>query len=211
MWVFYQMIARQLSGLQIVVLGAGFSSRLGWPKALTRIHGVSLLRRTVSVLARVTRQAVVVVTPPRATHMRLELRGHRVSLLANPRRFEGLSTSVALGLRKCRYSSATLFLPVDLAELSAKDIKRLISRWRGSKRRVVARSMAGRASIPAILPKFLYPQAGLLAGDIGLRNLLSELRMEQRALLELPSAVRDLDTPQDLADARRRALRHGGC
>jgi molybdenum cofactor cytidylyltransferase len=204
------MIARQLSGLQIVVLAAGFSRRLGRSKALTRIHGSSLLERTVSVLAQVTRQVVVVVIPPRATRLRSELRGCRVSLLANPRRCDGLSASVALGLRKCRYSSGTLFLPVDLAELSAKDIKRLILRWRGSRRRVAARAFAGRAAIPAILPKFLYPQARLLVGDIGLRSLLSELRKEQQALLELPSAVRDLDTPRDLADARRRALRHGG-
>jgi CTP:molybdopterin cytidylyltransferase MocA len=197
------------AGLRIVVLAAGLSSRLGRSKALARIHGTSLLYRTVSVLARLTRQNIIVVAPARATRLRLELRRCRVSFRANPSRSDGLSSSVALGLRTARYSGATLFLPVDLSELSARDIALLISRWRGSKRRVVARGLEGRAATPLILPKFLYSQARRLCGDVGFRNLLAQLRIEQRTLLELPSTMRDVDTPLDLAAARRRALRRG--
>ena len=200
-------IHRPPLSLQIVVLAAGFSSRLGRPKTLARIHGVSLLGRTICVLAQVTRQKIVVVTAERATRVRIELRGRPVSFLANRGRAGGLSTSVARGLRRTRYSGATLFLPADLPDLAPRDIARLISRWRGARRRVVARTTTGRASTPLILPKFLYPQALRLSGDVGLRDLVAALRIEQRTLVELPSAARDIDTPQDLAEARRRAPR----
>ena len=139
--------------------------------------------------------------------VRMELRGRRVSFLANRGRAAGLSTSVAQGLRRTRHSSATLFLPADLPDLAPRDIARLIFHWRGARRRVVARALAERASTPLILPKFLYPQALRLSGDVGLRDLVAELRIEQRTLVELPSATRDIDTPQDLAEARRRAPR----
>jgi molybdenum cofactor cytidylyltransferase len=198
---------RRLSSLQIVVLAAGLSSRLGRPKMLEKIHGISLIRRTISVLAQVTPQAIVVVTAPRAARLRVELRGCRVSFVANRGRGRGLSTSVVVALCRTHYCRATLFVPADLAELDPRDILRLISRWRGARRRVVARNMAGRASTPLILPKFLYPRAQRLVGDVGLRELVAKLPAEQRALVELPSAARDIDTLQDLAEARRKATR----
>lgn len=198
------MNTRELSDLQIVLLAAGFSSRLGRPKALARLHGNSLIARTVAILERFTQRKIIVVIPQRATRIGVELRGRRVSLVPNPDRAKGLSASVALGLRKSRYSSATLFVPVDLPELTHADIVRLISRWRSSKRRVVASDVEGRASTPLILPKFLYSQARRLGGDLGFRNLIAELPPEQRTLVGLASAARDVDTPLDLADARRR-------
>jgi molybdenum cofactor cytidylyltransferase len=201
------MIESELPDLRIVVLAAGFSSRLGRPKPLARLHGKSLLARTVSVLERLTRRRIIVVIPQRAARIRQELRGRQVSFVTNPGRAKGLSASVALGLHMARYSSGTLFLPVDLPDLSRADIARLISHWRSSKRRVVANSIEGRASTPLILPKFLYPQARRLDGDVGFRNLIAELPAEQRVLIELSSAARDIDTPGQLAAARRRRAR----
>jgi len=197
-----------VSSLQIVVLAAGLSVRLGRPKTLERIHGRSLIRRTIFVLAQVTRQSIVVVTAPRAARMRAELRGCRVTCIVNANRAQGLATSVVSALHKTRYSRATLFLPADLAELEAKDIARLIRRWRGAGRRVVARKIAGRPGAPLILPRFLYARAERLSGDVGLRALVAELPEEQRVLVEMPSAARDVDTLRDLKDARSKAPRY---
>ncbi len=197
------MIHDELSGLRIVVLAAGFSSRMGRAKTLVTVRGVSLIRRTVAALAPFAADAIVVVTPPRATRLWTELRGYPVRVLANPRPARGLSSSVICALRETRYSAATLLLPMDLGELRSRDIARLISRWRTAKRRVTARGLGGQASTPLILPKWLYPQARQLAGDVGLRALIAALAKEQRTLVELPSAVRDIDTPRDLAAARR--------
>ncbi len=198
------MIDCDASGLRIVVLAAGFSSRLGRPKSLASIRGLSLLRRTISVLQQLTRRKIIVVVPQRAARIGLELSGYRVSLVANACRSRGLSSSVVLGLRAARYSSATLFLPMDLPDLSRADIARLISRWRGCQRRVAANSTGGRAAAPLILPKFLYPRAQRISGDVGFRNLVAGLRPEQRVIVDLRSAARDVDTPQDLDEARRR-------
>jgi CTP:molybdopterin cytidylyltransferase MocA len=97
---------------------------------------------------------------------------------------------------------------MDLAELKAADLERLISRWSGSRRRVVARRVGERAAVPLILPRALYPRVREIAGDVGLRNLLAELPANRRTLIDLPSAERDVDTPQELGDARRRVHRY---
>ena len=195
--------------LQIVILAAGFSSRLGRPKALARVHGLSLLRRTLTLAAGLTSAKVIVVVPRRAARVAVEARGLRVALTVNPLRADGLSSSVRRGIIKARHSSALLLLPVDMATLQRRDVARLISRWRAAPRRVIARLVERHAGtpqggIPLILPRWLYARARGLQGDIGLRQLVGGLPADQRVLLNLPSAAQDVDTPQDLRAARRR-------
>jgi molybdenum cofactor cytidylyltransferase len=198
------MINGKLSRLQIVVLAAGLSTRMGQPKAFVKIRGASLIRRTIAVVAPFAVQRIIVVTSPRARRMRAELQGQRVSLVANPKRSLGLSTSVVCGLRAARFSAATLLLPMDLVDLNARDISRLIARWRRARRRVIARRLDDRASTPVILPRWLYPRACAIVGDVGLRELLAGLPGEHRVLIELPSAAIDIDTPEELTAARLR-------
>jgi molybdenum cofactor cytidylyltransferase len=201
------MIHSELSRLQIVVLAAGLSSRMGRSKAFAKIHGESLILRTVKVLAPFAANRIIVVTGPRAQRMHSELRGRAIVFVANPKRALGLATSVIRGVRASGSSGATLLVPMDLAELDARDLERLISRWRGSRRRVVARRVDERASVPVILPRALYPRVREIAGDIGLRNLLAALPANRRTLIDMPSAERDVDTPRQLGDARRRVHR----
>jgi molybdenum cofactor cytidylyltransferase len=200
--------------LQVLILAAGFSSRLGRPKPLARVRALSLLRRTLTVAARLAPAKIVVVIPRHAARYRIEARGVNAVFAANPRRAEGLSSSVRRGIALARYSPALLLLPVDLADLRPRDLARLISRWRAARRCVIARRIgrqegAARAGVPLILPRWLYSRALDVTGDIGLRDLVSGLPAPQRVLLNLPSAALDVDTPQDLRAARRglRALR----
>lgn len=196
----------------IVILAAGHSRRLGSPKALARVHGVSLLRRTARLLAPLTRAALVVIVPPKCGRYLRELRGCRVRLLRNPARGEGLAASVRLGVQSARYAPAALLVPADLAALSRYEIARLIGRWRAGRRRLVARRIdaAGgsgrRGGTPLILPKRFYAAALALRGDTGLRAVVAALADADRRLVSMPSAAADVDTPQDLARARRESL-----
>jgi molybdenum cofactor cytidylyltransferase len=196
----------EVPGLRILILAAGFSRRLGRTKALARVRGQSLLRRTAALLAPLSGEPLVIVTPPRCAAYRHQLRGLGARLVANPGRASGLSGSLRLGLRHTRWSAAALIVPVDLAGLERADIDRLLRRWRGAPRRIAARRIGMRGGTPLILPSRLYPRAHALAGDIGLRDLLAGLAESERVLVDMPSAARDVDTPLDLQQARR-ALR----
>jgi molybdenum cofactor cytidylyltransferase len=192
------------AGVRLVVLSAGFSTRLGTPKALSRIRGVTLLRKTVRTLAPLAAARVIVVLPPRAVRARAELCGERVDVVVSRRRSQGLSASVKSGLFRARYSAAVLILPVDLPWLERREIARLIARWRSSRRAVVARRVGDRAGTPLVLPRRLYARAQRIGGDLGLRNLVNGLPEDELKLVELPSAALDVDTPEDLRRARRR-------
>jgi molybdenum cofactor cytidylyltransferase len=190
-------------GLRILVLAAGFSTRLGQPKALARVHGVSLLRRTLQLAATLTAAPIIAVVPKNAARYRNEARGINVNFATNSQRAQGLSSSVRRGIARAGYAPAVLLLPVDLVNLRRRDLRRLIARWRGSRRCVIARRIGHHGGTPLILPRWLYPRAFGVAGDIGLRDLLYRLPPDSLRQLDLPSAARDVDTQHDLRAARR--------
>jgi len=203
------MNSSRLPQLRIVVLAAGYSRRLGSSKALARVHGSSLLRRTALLLAPLVDSELVVIVPPRARRFRAELRRIPSLLFANLQRSEGLASSVRLGLRYTRYCAGVLIVPVDLALLERRDLRRLIARWRAARRRVAARRIGSgrteaRGATPVILPKHLFTAAARCAGEVGLRELIASLPPDERVLVELPSAGFDVDTREDLEQARRR-------
>ncbi|HMD74661.1 MAG TPA: NTP transferase domain-containing protein [Steroidobacteraceae bacterium] len=198
-----------LPQLRIVVLAAGYSRRLGSSKALARVHGSSLLRRTALLLAPLVDSKLLVIVPPRARRFCTELRRIPSTLLANVQRSEGLASSVRLGLRHTRFCAGVLFVPVDFALLERRDLRRLIARWRAARRRVAARRIGtgrtgARGAAPVILPKHLFAAAARCAGDAGLRDLIASLPPDERVLVELPSAGFDVVTREDLEQARRR-------
>lgn len=199
------MKAATLPTPQVAILAAGFSSRLGRPKSLARVRDVSLLRRTVSMAASCAPRELIVVVARRNARLLAETRGFNVTLMANPRRADGLSSSVRRAIVHARYCPAVLLLPVDLANLQARDLDRMILRWRAARRRVIARRVGQTGGIPLILPRWLFGRALEVTGDIGLRELIARLPERHKVLLTMRSAELDVDTPLDLRAARRRA------
>jgi CTP:molybdopterin cytidylyltransferase MocA len=200
--------ARTLPQLRIVVLAAGFSSRLGRDKPLVRVGGITLLARTLAVVTSLAARPPVVVVVAAATR-RLGALHPRAAFVANPRRALGLSSSVRVALDRVRPSAGVLLLPVDLADLTRRDLVRLILRWRGARRSVAAHRVvepSGResAGTPLILPHWLYARSRELSGDRGLRDVVRRLPAGSVRLLRLRSADSDVDTPADLERARRR-------
>jgi molybdenum cofactor cytidylyltransferase len=198
------MIAAHARKLQIIVLAAGFSSRLGRPKPLARVHGVSLLRRTLKVASTFGADRIIVVTPRNAGRHRIEARGVNVHWAVNAQRTQGLSSSVRRGIAAARYASAILLLPADLVHLTTRDLFKLVQRWQSAPRRLIARRINVSGATPVILPRWLYARASAVAGDVGLREFVGQLPADNRVLVDLHSAGWDVDTPQDLRDARRR-------
>jgi molybdenum cofactor cytidylyltransferase len=189
--------------LQIIILAAGSSSRLGRPKALARVHGVSLLRSACELAATLKCAKIIAVVPRQAARYRAQARGIDVTFVTNSRRDQGLSSTVRRGIAAARYAPAVLLLPVDLGNLKSRELKRLIRRWRAVPRAVIARRIGRIGAAPLVLPRRLYPRALRITGDVGLRELIAQLPADCRVLVDMPSAASDIDTPQDLKAARR--------
>ncbi len=128
----------------------------------------------------------------------------KVRWAVNAQRARGLASSVHRGIAAARYASAVLWLPTDLIHLNNRDLLKLVRRWQSAPRRLIARRIQLSGAAPAILPRWLYARALKLVGDVGLRELIKQLPADHRILVDMPSAAQDIDTPQELREARRR-------
>jgi CTP:molybdopterin cytidylyltransferase MocA len=72
---------------------------------------------------------------------------------------------------------------------------------------VAARRIGAGAGTPLILPRWLYARAAQLTGDEGLREVIRSLPSSALSLVDMPSAITDVDTRHDLEHARRRLQR----
>ncbi len=192
-----------------VLLAAGGSRRLGRPKQLVRRGNRPLLLGALAAArgALDVDGAIVVVLGASALKLRTVLRRAAprgrsglapVRIAYNARWREGLGSSLRAGLdalpRKARAALVTL---VDQPDVDAAALQRSIAAWRKRPGMPAAAYYSGRAGVPAILPRRLWPAVRALEGDFGARALLRGTR--ELTLVAMPEAQLDVDTEEDVA------------
>jgi CTP:molybdopterin cytidylyltransferase MocA len=183
-----------------VVLAAGGSRRLGFPKQLVRHRGRPLLARALAAAtAALPDQPLVVVLG--ADSLRLRLLARRVApharAVRNARWADGLASSLTVGLRAVpRDATAALVALVDQPLVDARALARLVAAWRRRPGLPAAAHYAGRVGVPAVLPRRTWRKLRGAVGDSGARALLRGAAA--LTLVRLPEAALDIDTPADL-------------
>jgi CTP:molybdopterin cytidylyltransferase MocA len=187
-----------------VVLAAGGSHRFGRTKLLVRQGPETLLERAVRLGQALAGPRCIVVLGARASRLAAVLRTRPPRVVVNRRWREGMSTSLATGLRAVPASArAALVLLADQYALDAGHLQTLVARWRRDPRCIAAAEADGILGPPVLLPRSCFAAARRLTGDAGARSLLRSGRYSVQAI-SLPQAARDLDEPGDLDRARRR-------
>jgi CTP:molybdopterin cytidylyltransferase MocA len=177
------------------------SRRLGRPKQLVRRGGEPLVRRAVRVAEALGPTWIGVVVGAGATRVAAALRGSGAEVVHAARWREGLSASLAAGVRRApRRARRLLVMTVDQWRVGGGDLARLLA---APGRRPAAAAYAGRLGVPAVFPRRLWPALLQLRGDRGARELLER---GPATAVPMTAAATDLDTPAELA-----ALRAGRC
>ena len=177
-----------------LLLAAGAGSRLGQPKALVRIGGLTLGERGLALLRGGGADPVVVVTG--AVPVRLD----GVITVHNPDWPAGMGSSLRIGLSAlpARVDAVVIAL-VDQPLIGADAVRRLIAAYHAGAENAVA-CYQGMPRNPVLLSKAYWAEAAESAhGDTGARAFL-------RSHPGLVTAVEcgdvgrpdDLDTQQDL-------------
>jgi molybdenum cofactor cytidylyltransferase len=199
--------------LAAVILAAGGSRRLGRPKQLLRYRGTTLVERAARLARGAAGSDVVVVIGDQPQRLRSLLRRHqragsagrRLTIATNARWADGLATSLKTGIAALPATAgAALILLVDQAKIEAGDIGRLVSQWQRHPGRPAAACYLDRAGVPAVIPRRFFRELSTLTGDTGARQLLRRLG-DDVALVDMPAAAFDIDTPDDVESLNRAA------
>lgn len=192
-----------------VILAAGSSSRLGFPKQLLELEGVTLLRRTAGFACMSNCRRTVVVLGSQASLMRAELDGLEVEILQNADWREGVGTSVRLAARSALKlpdcPPALLFLTCDQPGVRCESINKILAAADGPAT-IVAAAYADTLGIPALFKRVHFPELAQLRGDQGAKPLIRKHRA-QVLPIPLPEARIDVDTESDLESLRSRDSR----
>lgn len=191
-----------------LVLAAGAGRRLGQPKAEVVVGGERLVDRAVRTLrAGGCREVLAVV---RSADLRVP--GARV--VVNPEPDAGMGSSLRCGLEAV-FGLATdgpgdfapkacLITLVDLYDVEAADVAAVLQAHRAGAE-IVALRRAGRRSHPVLVARRWYDDLSRAAvGDQGGRSFFAD-RVADTVFVDVPRSISDIDTPEDLRQARVQA------
>jgi molybdenum cofactor cytidylyltransferase len=184
-----------------VVLAAGASTRLGYPKQLVVHQGEPLVRRAAAAAVHAGADPVVVVLGARAGQIAPALLGlASVTTVVHQEWQAGLASSLAIGLRALGARAACDAALVTLADqplVDAAALGRLLGAF-SAERRIVASSYGDTVGVPAVFAWEYVDELAHLAGDVGAGAWLRHRRSEVTCV-PFDGAALDIDTPSDVA------------
>ena len=196
-----------------IVLAAGQSSRFraaGGPdltKLVAKLDGKPIVRRVVEAALAAKARPVVVVTGYARESVEAAVADLDVGVAFNPRFASGLASSLSVGLSAIpRDVIGALVLLGDMPWIEPQLIDALVDAFLAREGAVAAVPLReGRRGNPVLLGRGLFEAAMRLTGDEGARRLIGALSASE--LVEVAArdtgVTLDIDTPSDLATARR--------
>lgn len=190
--------------VHILVLAAGASTRMGEPKQLVRVGGRPALHIVVANAVAIAGHAVTVILGAHARDLTHVLLHSPASVVINRDWEEGMASSIRRGIAALPPAcEAVMIVLGDQVAVTADDLRRLVSGWKGETSTIAAGVYQGRAGVPAIFPSWCFSELSQLRGDQGARAILQ--RNSTRLVhVPMPNAAFDLDTPEDLLRLRER-------
>jgi molybdenum cofactor cytidylyltransferase len=187
-----------------VLLAAGGSSRFGGRnKLLAEIDGEPLVRHAARTLCDSRASDVVAVLGHQSSAVRDALGGLGMEFVENDAYEQGLSTSVARGVRVAVEDSAdaAVFLPGDMPLIDSVTVDSLADAFHADVADAVAPTYQGQRGNPVLFGARHFDALRSVGGDVGGRSVLLD---SDGALFETDDSgvVTDIDTHEDLDRAR---------
>lgn len=188
-----------------VVLAAGTSSRMGRNKLFEPLGGTSVLRRAVGTAREAGLDPVLVVVGHQSDRALAELAGLRCTPVLNAEFARGMNTSVRAGISAVSDdASGAVVMLADMPFVTAAMVRALVERYRVAEAALVV-SVYGEVLAPPILyGRPLFGELRALEGDGCGKRVVKAHRAEAIEVQWPPSALTDLDLPEDLERVRSR-------
>jgi molybdenum cofactor cytidylyltransferase len=181
-----------------IILAAGDSARMGFPKALLPIGGDTFLTRILRTLEHLGLEDPTVVLGKHAARIRPYITQWRVRIVVNPRPDAGQLSSIKLALSELDSCEACMLWPVDQPGITESLVRDLIRLFRVSGAPLALPCLGGKNGHPAIFRGTLFREILDTPVHEGLKQMVLRHRGETALLAtEEVAVIEDVDTPAD--------------
>jgi molybdenum cofactor cytidylyltransferase len=190
--------------IQAILLAAGESRRMGYPKPLLRVGAESFIART-SALALGVASRLVIVLGAHADRIRPAVpHDSRITVVENPNYARGQLSSLKVGLAEAIAGGADAVI-VHLADhpmVASATFRALVDDYDRTAKPIVVARYRRRRGHPVIFASALFVELMAAPEDLGARTVVNaDPARVVYVDVDDPGVVLDLDTPADLARA----------
>ena len=191
--------------INIIILAAGASRRMGLPKQLLLLGREPLVRRTACQACHSKADQVLVVTGAYASQVDDALCGMPLKTVYNPNWAKGQAESVKAGVKAAQQQSrAVIFLPADQPFVTAELLNRLIEAYNAGPASIIAPVYNNCRSTPVLFDLKWRQEILSLTGDHGARKLLDAFPGEVTYIpVNEECLLMDADTPEEYAALKK--------
>ncbi len=186
-----------------VLLAAGTSSRMGRNKLFLRLGGTSVLRRAVATAREAGLDPVLVVLGHESDRALAELEGLSCTPVLNQEYASGMNTSVRAGISAVPAdATGAVLMLADMPFVTAGMLRSLVDRYRAGEEPLVVSTYGEVLAPPILYGRPLFGELRALDGDGCGKRVVKAHRAEAIEVEWPPSALTDLDVPDDLERVR---------
>jgi molybdenum cofactor cytidylyltransferase len=191
---------RQIEG---VILAAGESRRMGYPKPLLEIGDQTFIAHIAETMLAVVPRLVIVIGAHRERVRAAIPRDMRIAIVENPNYLRGQLSSLKVGLGAMRpESAATLVHLGDHPIVKVETFRAVVDTYHRTGKPIVIARHDGHRGHPAIFDRAMFDELLSAPQEEGARHVVNaDSSRVAYADLPDPGITLDLDTPSDLARA----------
>ena len=197
---------RENAIIGVIILAAGSSSRLGYPKQLVEFRGIPLLQHSIEVVESLGMDCKIIVLGAKAKEIIREINSRSFEVVINENWKEGMGTSISKGVTEAlkieKELDHILVLLSDQPFVTKEKIQELIRVQLDSNKPATFSEYVGEVGVPAIFSREVFPELQKLKKDQGAKKLIlnNEISFET---VKFEGGNFDVDTAEDVELLKR--------
>jgi molybdenum cofactor cytidylyltransferase len=178
-----------------IILAAGASTRMGYPKQLLPFQGQSLLRAIAKTAVSANFAPVIVVLGASIAQTRLEVIDLPVQIVENQDWQRGMGASIRCGMQALplKIDAVTLLL-CDQPFVSPQLLHNLKSLYSTTHQPIIASAYQDAIGVPALFDFTLFSELAQLDQLEGAKTIIQR-HLNAVATIDFPQGAIDIDTP----------------
>jgi molybdenum cofactor cytidylyltransferase len=186
-----------------ILLAAGESRRMGFPKPLLRLNGETFLSHIAASMLITVERLIIVLGAHRDAVMAAVPPDNRISVIDNPDYAMGQLSSIKAGLHavSARADAAIVHL-VDHPTVQPETFGRLAAEYQLSEKPILVAQCRGHRGHPVLFDRSVFDELQQAPIDVGARAVVKS-KADRVIYVDVddPGVLLDLDTPADLEQA----------